>query len=214
MKKTIINETQHQPIDLDKDASGKLITAALPLFAMKGYAAVTVRELAEAANVNSALISYYYGGKENLYEAVLESQAAFIGRVVDHLIAAKLSPVGSIQLYAKEIVAVHQQCPYLFRLMSGELVSPTKCLEKVVKKQITRVFAFFRQAFQQGVTLGDFRSDLDIEYAIVSLAGILNFYFMVRPLTRQMLRPNVDHDAQYVAQAVNIYLEGVINHDR
>lgn len=214
MKKITINELQQQPLVVDKDASGKLIAAALPLFAMKGYVAVTVRELADAANVNSALISYYFGGKENLYVAVLESQVAFIGRVVDRLIAAKLSPIASIKLYAEEIVAVHQQCPYLFRLLSGELVNPTECLERVVKKQIARVFVFFRQTFQEGVAIGDFRSDLDIEYAIVSLASILNFYFMVRPLTQQMLRPSNDQDDQYVAQAVTIYLNGVIKHDK
>lgn len=213
MKKNTINAIKQKPLILDKDASDKLIEASLPLFAMKGYAAVTVRELADAAKVNSALVSYYFGGKENLYGAVLESQVSLIGRVVDRLTAAKLSPVASIQLYAKEIVAVHQQCPYLFRLLSGELVSPTKFLETVVKKQIVRVFAFFRQIFQEGVALGDFRSDLDIEYAIVSLAGILNFYFMVRPLTRQMLRPSEDQDAKYVVQAINIYLNGVIVHD-
>jgi len=210
IKKSI---NQQRTADLDKDVSGKLIAAALPLFAMKGYVAVTVRDIADAANVNSALISYYFGGKENLYEAVLDSQAAFIGRVVDHITAAKLSPVASIQLYAQEVVAVHQQCPYLFRLLSGELISPTKCLETVVKKQIVRVFDFFRRTFQEGVAWGDFRSDLDIEYAIVALAGILNFYFMVRPLTHQMLQPSEDHDAQYVVRAVNIYLNGVLNHD-
>jgi TetR/AcrR family transcriptional regulator len=213
MKKNTVNEAPLQPSGLDKDASDKLIEAALPLFAMKGYAAVTVRELAEAANVNSALISYYFGGKENLYVAVLESQVAFIGRVVDRLIAAKLSPVASIQLYAKEVIAVHQQCPYLFRLLSGELISPTKCLETVVKKQIARVFAFFRQTFQEGIAWGDFRSDLEIEYAIVALAGIVNFYFMVRPLTRQMLNPSDDSDVKYVVQAINLYLNGVKNHD-
>jgi DNA-binding transcriptional regulator YbjK len=38
----------------------KLIKAAAPLFAKKGFASVSIRELAEAAKVNGALISYYF----------------------------------------------------------------------------------------------------------------------------------------------------------
>ena len=63
---------------MDKDAKEKLLAAAVPLFAEKGFAAVSIREVAEAAGVNSALISYYFGGKSGLYEAVLNEQFSVI----------------------------------------------------------------------------------------------------------------------------------------
>ncbi len=48
------------------DAREKLLAAGTELFAAKGFAGVSIRQLAETAGVNSALISYYYGGKEKL----------------------------------------------------------------------------------------------------------------------------------------------------
>jgi TetR/AcrR family transcriptional regulator, regulator of cefoperazone and chloramphenicol sensitivity len=44
--------------------------AALRLFANQGYAKTSTRELAEAASVNVASISYYFGDKAGLYRAV------------------------------------------------------------------------------------------------------------------------------------------------
>ena len=47
--------------------------AAAELFARHGVGRTTVREIAKAANVNVAMVSHHFGGKEPLYEACLEA---------------------------------------------------------------------------------------------------------------------------------------------
>lgn len=49
-----------------------LVDAAEVEFAAKGLAGARVSEIAERAGVNKQLISYYFGGKEGLYQALLE----------------------------------------------------------------------------------------------------------------------------------------------
>ena len=51
------------------DARQRLLLAGLRLFALKGYARTSTRELAEVAHVNVAAISYYFGDKAGLYRA-------------------------------------------------------------------------------------------------------------------------------------------------
>ncbi len=51
------------------DARARLLQAAIRLFALQGYAKTSTRELAEAAQVNVAAISYYFGDKAGLYRA-------------------------------------------------------------------------------------------------------------------------------------------------
>ena len=53
-----------------EDARERLLQAGLRLFALQGYAKTSTRELAEAAQVNVAAISYYFGDKAGLYRAV------------------------------------------------------------------------------------------------------------------------------------------------
>ena len=50
----------------------RILKAAIFLFAQKGFAAVGVREIAREANVNIAMISYYFEGKAGILKAVLE----------------------------------------------------------------------------------------------------------------------------------------------
>lgn len=49
------------------DAKTRILNAAGPIFAEKGYNGASVREISEAAGVNQAAINYYFGGKEALY---------------------------------------------------------------------------------------------------------------------------------------------------
>jgi AcrR family transcriptional regulator len=51
------------------DARARLLQAGLRLFAQQGYSKTSTRELAEAANVNVAGISYHFGDKAGLYRA-------------------------------------------------------------------------------------------------------------------------------------------------
>lgn len=59
----------------EKDTRLKIIFAAAKLFADKGLDGTSTREIAEHTGSNISLISYYFGGKEGLYKAVIEQFA-------------------------------------------------------------------------------------------------------------------------------------------
>jgi AcrR family transcriptional regulator len=62
-----------------------LIVAARNRFALDGYAATTVREIASDAGVNVALINRYFQSKEGLFEACLSSAADALTNADDEL---------------------------------------------------------------------------------------------------------------------------------
>jgi AcrR family transcriptional regulator len=75
-----------------EDARGRLIDAAIALFAETGYEGTSVRDLATAAGVNVAAVSYHFGSKDALYHEALRSCLAPCGemreRMQAHLDAA------------------------------------------------------------------------------------------------------------------------------
>jgi AcrR family transcriptional regulator len=68
-------------IDAGRDADAKLksrdrlFESAQKLFARKGFREVSVREIASDAGVNSALVRYHFGGKQQLFDEVYRSYA-------------------------------------------------------------------------------------------------------------------------------------------
>src|SRR5690349_6683251 len=53
-------------------ARDKFLTASLELFAESNFASVTIKDIAKALGVNTALIYYYFDSKTDLFRATIE----------------------------------------------------------------------------------------------------------------------------------------------
>jgi len=58
-----------------EDPRGHILEVSIRLFAARGFNAVSVRDVTQAAQVNLAAVTYYFGSKEGLVEAVVERVA-------------------------------------------------------------------------------------------------------------------------------------------
>jgi AcrR family transcriptional regulator len=67
------NEVKQVPESTKDDGSARsrLMEAATKLFAEHGLEGTSTRDIAKAADLNISLISYYFGGKEGLYRAII-----------------------------------------------------------------------------------------------------------------------------------------------
>src|SRR5450631_2571981 len=65
----------------------QLLDTAEHLFSRKGFDGTSVRDIAEAAGINTAMISYYFGSKEKLMEEIFERKSINLLETVEKLLA-------------------------------------------------------------------------------------------------------------------------------
>lgn len=192
-----------------KSVSDRIIESATILFAVKGYEGVSVKELTQTAGVNSALISYYFGGKKELYSHVLTTQLAILDSIVGEMQPQVLAPAEKIHRFAQQLIAAHDRYPYLIRLVMVEIINPTDCYDSIVKKTIIKINCFLRDCVQQGIEAGAFKAEVDPAVAAIALVGIINFYFMTLPLSQELSKGK---EANYnIEQSIHHYLQGISN---
>ncbi|HLZ17967.1 MAG TPA: TetR/AcrR family transcriptional regulator, partial [Smithellaceae bacterium] len=86
--------------NLESESRNHILDAALNLFAQKGYAATTVREIVDAAGITAPSLYYYFGNKEGLYMELMQTHCAMIDEVL-----AQQSPTSeSARLRLKNLV--------------------------------------------------------------------------------------------------------------
>jgi AcrR family transcriptional regulator len=74
------------PNNEQSDKRGDLLKAARELFLKNAYNNISIRKIAERANVNSALIAYYFGSKSGLFREMVRSYIVdILGRLQDNL---------------------------------------------------------------------------------------------------------------------------------
>jgi len=97
-----------------------LLTAARRRFAAHGYAATTVREIADDAGVNVALIHRYFDSKEGLFEACLVRVSAELGRAVGRRSLDEVAGAMAEQLAAPHTAEHPNQLVLLLRTSGDE----------------------------------------------------------------------------------------------
>lgn len=198
-------------IMIDKPTVHKIMDAAIPLFAEKGFVAVSVKEIAEAASVNIALISYHFGGKENLYSAILETKFELVDNIMYLIRKEENCPIEKIRRFSQELVKLYKNYPYIHRLIYGETKNSTSCYESIVKPGIVRCHEFLAECIQAGINSGQIRSDIKADCANLLLDSVVHFYFLTPHISDMFLERENDKAEYYMAEAVEIYLRGILN---
>ena len=194
----------------DKPTVHKIIQVATPLFAQKGFAGVSVKEIAEAASVNIALISYHFGGKENLYATILEAQFELVDKIIHVVRKEENSSVEKIRRFSQEFVKLNKSYPEIHRLIYGEIINSSTCYQNIVKPGVIRSHDFIAECIRAGIKSGEFRPDIKPDCANILLASVLNFYFFTNQLADIFLAEKNDKAAYYMAEAIDIYLKGIL----
>src|SRR5690348_3564750 len=70
---------------MSTDKKQHIIDAAIPLFAEKGFEGCSIRDLAARAEVNVAMINYYFGSKDNLFVEMVAYKATFMRGKLDEI---------------------------------------------------------------------------------------------------------------------------------
>ncbi|MBN0048123.1 TetR family transcriptional regulator [Streptomyces actuosus] len=76
------------------DTRDRILTAARAEFSERGYEKTSVRGIAKAAGVDSALVHHYFGTKEQVFEAAVEVAFAPALKVRDSVLDGPLDNVG------------------------------------------------------------------------------------------------------------------------
>ena len=132
-------------------------------FADQGYAGARVDEIAAQTRTTKRMIYYYFGGKEQLFVAVLEQAYAEIRRAEQTIDVDHLAPTAAIRRLAELTFDHHEAHPDFIRLVSIENIHHAEHMRK--SKQLASlknpVIELIERILERGHAEGVFRRDVD-----------------------------------------------------
>jgi AcrR family transcriptional regulator len=162
--------------------SASILAAAVAEFTEKGYAGARIDAIAERSGANKRMIYHYFGDKDGLYMAVLESAYVGIRSAEAELHLADLEPVAAIERlvgFTWDYFIAH---PEFLSILSAENLHRAKFLKK--SKRILQLHSplvsMISDVLKRGAERGEFRNDADPVYVYVSIASLGIFYLSNR----------------------------------
>jgi len=156
------------------DKRAHILAVAEQLFADNGFDGTSVRDIAQLANVNLAMISYYFGSKEKLLEALIEDRAGYTLGILEELNKDQsLTPWDKIERMVEYYVDKIMN-NYRFHCIMSYQYNNTRSTE--VKELITNIklrnFEQFKKVIVDGQKKKFFRK-VDVELTMASWFGTL-----------------------------------------
>ena len=190
-------------------SADKILEAATLLFAHDTFSSVSIKKIAAASGVNSALISYYFGGKKNLYQEVLYTQAEKFLKLQNTIRARKESPLTKLRIYVDSIAEMQQAQPYNIHLIYRELLSPQPMFENYVRNKLYRIHQFMSELVDEAIACGEIRTNIKSTHVAFTLEGIIMVFFLTPRQIRDIGNISKGAEMEYLLQALNTYLSSL-----
>ncbi len=190
------------------EAKQKILTAALEEFAEHGFDRATTRSIAKRSGENAAMIRYYFGDKENLWKAAMETLfTRFLGRIQSAYVEVMTLPTERV---AREMmhafIRATADYPETIQILVTENIRKTERLRWLVETYIRPGFEMFQSVYQSVSPL--FRvpayPDVNLFYAMLGAASLV---FASKEEVRILSGENNLTGEQPVAQHADLMLQ-------
>lgn len=158
----------------------QIISTAEKLFANRGFDGTSVRDIAEEAGVNIAMISYYFGSKEKLMQAVFKERTSYIRQKVELLLKDEsLAPLEKFYALADYYIERIVQKQHFHKIMVYEqmreknpaLMEMITGVKKENSESITKLI-------KDGQKKGVFKKEVDVIMLMNTLIGTITQTFV------------------------------------
>jgi len=191
------------------EARSRILYTALRLFAEGGFAKTSTREIAKAAGVNIAAISYYFGDKAGLYAATFnEPMGGSANDLVKLFEDPALPTREALRLYMNAYVEplkrgeIVRQC---MRLHMREMVEPTSQWAEEIERDVRGPHEALVGILCRH--LGVKKADDDVHRLALAVSGLAMQLFVMQDLV-DTLRPSLLKSAQSIdtwAERLHLY---------
>lgn len=159
-----------------------VLQVAEKLFAEKGFDGTSIRDISKAAKINIAMVSYYFGSKDKMLEALVLFRTDDLSIKIENLIKESLSPLEKMSRLIDFYITRINQNKDIYKIMHFELSSKKRVLNFESFTQVKkRNVASLKQIINEGQELGIFNLDVNIDLIAPTILGTFFHFQMNRP---------------------------------
>lgn len=182
-----------RPADTDqRDLKKQILDTAEALFSDNGYAATSIRRIADGSGVNPALVHYYFGNKKSLLQSVLD-------RALEPMVLAiaemKNGSEASPEMISSLLISMATKHPNIPRLLIREVFLPGGEMQQhFADNMAPRLGGALPALLSREKSAGRLREDSDPAVSAMLILAVSIFPFIARTLAEPVLGIKYDEE--------------------
>jgi AcrR family transcriptional regulator len=170
-----------------------ILRAAIEVFARQGFAGARVEKISKAARTTDRMIYYYFGSKERLFVAALETIYKELGDAESALDLSGLAPDEALCAIIRFTWNHYLTHPEMLTLLNNENLHQGKHLSrsKGVRELSFPLLSILSDVLARGIKQKLFRSDVNAQDLYVAMCALGYFYLSNRYTLSAFLGANL-----------------------
>ena len=177
---------------LEAGTRERLLETASHLFASKGYASTSVREIVARAGVSKPVLYYHFQSKEGLYYAILEWGAEVQKKIIDDVFEVSGTVQSRINFLYRRIYEEIQEYQGLYAMIHGLIYGPPQGAPAYdFPNYHRRMFEAVKRICMEGLSSGEIKkADVDeVAFLVLSLIDFSLNLEKIQPEIADSQRP-------------------------
>lgn len=200
-----------------KDTKERILEAAMREFAARGFGGARMDTIARNAEINKAMLHYYFDSKENLYQTVIQNVLEEYVSQFKKIISPHLSPEKLMEEMPKLVITFFSGNQDLIKLIGLELfqnpANITSRVSAVVQRGIIKgpqmLEGLIKKWYQQGLI-----SEPEPIHFAINIMSLSLFAFVVKPMVASIFNRSIEDDEQFfkdrIDSVINVLKRGML----
>ncbi len=206
---------------MEKETSKlKILRSAQALFCEKGFKGASVRAIAKEAQVNIASISYYFGGKRELYVECLQSFGKQTLVEAKKLLEGDYTPASTrnrLMIFTEHMVRKYLDNPELVQLVLKEVENSKEHAHNEAIDSLLEIFEYLKKFFEKLGENSILKPELKPEIVASLYMGALSHAIcrdqVKERLTGFSLRSDNEYAQSFIEHITEVYFRGILYED-
>lgn len=173
-----------------------ILQIAEKLFAEKGFDGTSIRDISKEANINIAMVSYYFGSKEKLLENLILFRTQDLKIKLENLLATELTPIQKIEHYLALYLHKVDSNRNIYHILHSEISNNKRVLDLkefiAIKKGN---FNTLKKIIEEGQSLNIFKKNINVELITPTILGTYFHFIVNRVFFEELLQ--LDSEEKY-----------------
>ncbi len=171
------------------ETKDKILQQAIFLFSQKGFAGVSMRNLAKAVDISAASLYHHFPDKNALYLQAMHQAFANKASGFNEVWQSPCSNQDKLRLFVVKLTELMMADRDFQRLMQRELLDADEQRMQALAQEV------FAQQFEQLIHLNrQLAPEMDAHLLAVSIIGLVCYHLELRPLRRFLPEGRPEHD--------------------
>ena len=190
-----------------------ILFSAEKIFAEKGFAGTSIREISKDAKVNVSMISYYFGSKEKLFEKIFEYRMnESLSFAKDILANEEIDEWEKLNIVVTRYISrVKELKTFCLILQREQLTNKNKNISKILNESKTGFLTIYRQLLDSGLEKKIFTKDLRLEFLHSTISGTIFSAFNSLPIYKTFYSGDKNYEEQYYLD-LNLHIQNTLKY--